>query len=419
MRALAAALLVLAAACASAVAAADTLPAERARGEDFDLLWRAIDRDYAYFGLTRPSWQRARAKWRPRALRARSRDELVAALEGAVAQLRDEHVVLSERREGSPRRVPAESDIWASWRDDAAVVEAVRTYGEADVAGLRPGHVIRAIGNGVPQRAVRDVLGDGEAGPAARDWALRRVLAGPRSGVLRIEASEARGPRPLEIARAPSAHANAPPLLGRRIGEGRDIGYVRIKAALSSPALAGQFEGALNHLAGTRALILDLRDATGPFDDPAAARATTLSILAHFVAQPAVWQARESRSGDRVVDTVRPRGTPYRAPVVVLVDRWTAGEGEALAAGLHAAAGARVVGTRMAGLRGELRGVRLPHSGIVLRFPAERTYLPDGTPRESLRPATFVDLAAPLGGPGDPILYQALKLLEPGAPARK
>ena len=38
--------------------------------------------------------------------------------------------------------------------------------------------------------------------------------------------------------------------------------------------------------------------------------------------------------------------------------------------------------------------------------------LPDGTPRESLQPDIAVDLAAPKGGPGDPILYQALKLLE-------
>ena len=411
LRALAAALLVLAAGCALPAAASAALPGERARAEDFDFLWRTIDREYAYFGVARTAWQRARAKWRPLALRARSRDEFVAALEGAVAQLRDEHVVLSERREGSPRRVPSESDIWASWRDELPVVEAIRTYGEADVAGLRPGHVIRSIGAGAPQRVVREVLGEGDAGPPARDWALRRALAGPRSGTLRIEASEARGPRALEITRASPAHASGPPILGRRIGEGRDLGYVRIKAALSSADLAGQFEGALHHLAGTRALILDLRDVTGPFEDPAAARATTLAILGHFVPRAAAWQAREPRAGERVVDIVQPRGLAYRAPVVVLVDRWTAGEGEALAAGLHAAAGARLVGTRMAGLRGELREVRLAHSGIALRFPAQRTFLPDGTPREAVRPGTFIDLAAPLGGPGDPILYQALKLL--------
>jgi hypothetical protein len=70
------------------------------------------------------------------------------------------------------------------------------------------------------------------------------------------------------------------------------------------------------------------------------------------------------------------------------------------------------VGTHTAGLRGELRTAKLPHSGIEVRFPGEKTFLVSGEPRDSLRPAVLVDLSAPSGGPGDPILYQALKLLE-------
>ena len=70
----------------------------------------------------------------------------------------------------------------------------------------------------------------------------------------------------------------------------------------------------------------------------------------------------------------------------------------------------------LAGLRGDLRELRLPESGIVLRFPAARVFHPNGTPREVVRPAVPVDIVRPSGGPGDPILYQALKLLEAGAP---
>ena len=126
----------------------------------------------------------------------------------------------------------------------------------------------------------------------------------------------------------------------------------------------------------------------------------------------AAWQQRELAPGQRVADTVAARGQRYARPVLVLVDRWTAGEGEALAAGLAAVARARIVGTPMAGLRGELGEVRLPHSGLGVRFPMQKVFHVDGTPREALRPHVAVDLAAPQGGPGDPILYQALKLLE-------
>jgi hypothetical protein len=71
----------------------------------------------------------------------------------------------------------------------------------------------------------------------------------------------------------------------------------------------------------------------------------------------------------------------------------------------------------MAGFRGELTEVVLPHSRIAVRFPGARALLADGTPREALQPAIAVDLAAPSGGPGDPILYQGLKAFE-ASPAR-
>jgi carboxyl-terminal processing protease len=308
--------------------------------------------------------------------------------------------------------VPGETDIWAAWRGDAAAIEAVRTYGDADVAGLRPGHVVRGIAGLPATVAARDLLGKAEAGPEARDWALRHALAGPVEGVLRLEVAEARGPQTYDIERKRPHAANGPPLIARRVGERRELGYIRIKAPLSAAGLAGQFAGAMTYLGATRAMILDLRDATGPFEDAARARATTLAILRRFATRTAPWQVRENRAGERLTDSIAAQPGAYSAPLVVLVDRWTAGEGEALAAGLRAVAGARLIGTRMAGLRGETREVRMRHSAVTVRFPGEKTLTPDGTPREALRPDVPVDLAAPQGGPGDPILYQALKLLE-------
>ncbi|MGZ5033408.1 MAG: S41 family peptidase [Usitatibacter sp.] len=378
----------------------------RRQGEDFDAMWRAIDEGYAYFDRGRPAWRRAREAWRPRAVAAGSRAEFVAALEGALGELRDDHVGLSERTAQSPRRVPSDCDIWARWQDGAAVVEAVRTFSDADVAGLRPGHRVVGIAGAPVEKAMRDRLG-GDAAPASRDWALRHALAGPRSGWLRIEVADEHGSKTLNIERLATPAANGAPLVGRRMGEERDLGYIRIKGGLDDPRVVEQFDGALNYLKDTRALILDLREVHEP-----GARAVTRALLGRFVAAESPWQVREARGRRRVTDTVAPRGEIYRAPVVALVDRWTAGEGEALAAGLNAAAGARLVGTAMAGLRGELRELRLPHSGITLRFPAERTFHVNGTPREQLRPAIEVDLAKPQGGPGEPILYQALKLLE-------
>ena len=398
------------AALAFGIAQAAVAPSLTARhyAEDFDALSRAIESGYAYLDPARGEWSRTRQEWRARAARARTRPEFVAALEGALGRLRDDHVVLSERTEQSPRRVPDDTDVWATFQGGAAVVEAVRTYGDADVAGVRPGHAITRIAGIPTERAVRQVLrGRDSANAAERDWALNHALAGPREGKLAVDVREPRGERTLEIERHAPRAANGPPLIARRMGEDRDLGYIRVKAGLDDPRLPEQFDAALDHLKGTRALILDLREV-----GDASSHDGTRAILGRFAARPSAWQARQPPGARLVLDTVSPRGTHYGAPIVVLADRWTAGEGEALAAGLTAVANARLVGTRMAGLRGELREARLPHSGIVVRYPGEKVFHVDGTPRERLRPHVPVYLAAPNGGPGDPILYQALKLLE-------
>jgi carboxyl-terminal processing protease len=380
----------------------------RANVEDFDVLWRAIDRDYAYAQTTRATWHAMRTPLRRRTAAAKTRDELVAALEGALEILHDDQVALSEPSRAAPRQVPADADVWAEWRDGRAVVTAVRTFGDADVAGVHPGQVITRI-DGVDVRRVVEARAraSGAVTPLAMDWALRRCVAGPRRGVVRLTVADASGERIAEVERSGAPPAPIPPLVVRRIGEDRDIGYVRIKNSLGDPHMVASFDAALDALKDTRALILDLRETQDGGE-----RAVVEAILARFVTQSRAWEMREDRAGRRIVDRVEPRYWAYRAPLGVLVDRWTAGEGEALAAGLDAVAGATLIGTPMARLLGAARAVRLPHSGITVRFGAEKTFHVNGAPRETIEPRVAVDLAAPSGGPGDPILYQALKRFE-------
>jgi len=403
-------------AAASLVAAAPASgPADaRARGEDFDTLWRALDAGYADFDRDgRAAWKAARTAWRPRAVHAATTRGFIAALEGAIGTLHDDAVTLSRRTPDAPRRVPSESDIRARWSGDGARVEGVRTFGDADVAGLRPGDVVLRIDGRDAAQAVRALAGE-DAGTGARDRALDRLLAGPRFGALRLDVRDARGTRSVAIARGAATGTSAPPVLAHRVGDRRDLGYLRLRpapgasTAADTRALLRELDAALAALRGTRGLILDLRETAGP-----ASRAATAAILARLAPAGAAWQAREMRDGRRIVDRV-PEGTrPYAAPIVVLVDYWTEGEAEALAAGLREAAGARLAGTPTAGLAAATRTITLPHSRIVLRYPGERTLEPDGAPRKALRPDIAVDLAAPSGGPGDPILYQGLKAFEP------
>jgi hypothetical protein len=69
-----------------------------------------------------------------------------------------------------------------------------------------------------------------------------------------------------------------------------------------------------------------------------------------------------------------------------------------------------VVGMRMAGLRGGIAGVALPHSGITVRFQNERLFHIDGTPRERWVPPVVVEPAG--GEPTDPILERGIRALD-------
>ncbi len=382
---------------------------------DFDALCRAIEEGYAF--LDRPAdWKASRARWRPRAASARDRAALVAALEGLLAELEDHHVSLDAHNPGSVRPIPDGTDLWGEWVDGEARLAAVRAGSVADAVGLHPGQSLVSIGGVAVDKAVRALLPrNRQDDPKAREFALGRLLAGPWSGSVVIEARARAAVRRFEVERSDAAPASTAPLIARRIGEDRDLGYLRLKNNLGDPGMVAHFDAALSYLKDTRGLLVDLRETPSGGSPAVASR-----LLARFAKAETPWVVRATRGiAARAAERIAPRGPfTYEAPVAVLVDRWTAGEGESLAVGLAALAQAPLVGTAMAGLHGDRREVRLPGSGLTVRFPAARVSLPNGTPREAVRPSIAVDLAAPSGGPGDPILYQGLKWLEARGPSR-
>ncbi|MBB5281662.1 hypothetical protein [Pacificimonas flava] len=56
--------------------------------------------------------------------------------------------------------------------------------------------------------------------------------------------------------------------------------------------------------------------------------------------------------------------------------------GEGLAIGFHAF-GAKILGTRMAGLKGAIEDFRMPDTDLTVKVPTERLFTVDGLPREN------------------------------------
>jgi C-terminal processing protease CtpA/Prc len=398
----------------AAVAAASCLDAQTSNAfeQDFDEAVRRIAATYAYFDAKATRWNEVPASYRADLRRVKSRDEFIALLERVVDELYDPHTHLTVNLKHSPRLVPSGTDVWAEWRAAEATITQVRDDSDASRAGLRPGAVVIAIDGVSISRAVEARLGRTYAHSvaAARDWALRAVLAGRHGSRRRLDVREAGATRTVELPAGDQFTSRDAPLDTSEIRPG--IGYVRFNDSLGDSAAVAAFDRALEGLRQTRGLIIDLRTTPGGGNTGVAE-----GILGRFVTRELPYQKHALPSGERGPGAgrswfahVSPRGDfTYARPVAVLVSRWTGSMGEGLAMGFEATLAGTVVGTAMAGLVGATTRIVLPRTGIGISLPFERLYHVNGTPREAYRPPVVVDVAAAPGR--DPFVDAALKVL--------
>jgi carboxyl-terminal processing protease len=366
--------------------AAEFLSADQ-RQQDFEAFCRFVASDYAYFDIKATDWARACSGPVGRARDADDRESFVGVLERALGQLYDPHAHLGTHTPRSPRLVPSQVDVMATWRDGKAFVTALRQGSAAAASGLRVGDEIEAV-NGV---AVAQATAEFEptvvrfSDKAAHDWALEVALAGrhDRSEIALTLGSES-GRRTVSYP-VFEAMPNRPLLTIAVTG---DIAQIRIHNSLGEQALVAAFDEALAKLSAAKALVIDLRDTPSGGTSQIAR-----GIMGRLIDRERPYQRHEMieefrSSGIRRiwVEHVVPRAPAFEGPVVVLVGRWTGSMGEGLAIGLDAIRGAPVLGEPMAHLLGALGELALPNSGIVVRIPVEKIFHVDGRPRESFVP---------------------------------
>lgn len=406
-------------ACAPAAPTPGAAPAGTPEDNAADArqIWQTLAEEYAYLDDRAAGWPAVLAYHQERARRAASRDAFIAVLEAMIDELYDPHANLGTNTPRSYRLVPSGADLWAEIAGERAIITEVRGGSAAERAGMRAGDEVLAIG-GLPTAAAIEARAPrpGSArDPAARGYLLRQLLAGRHDEPRRFTIRGAAGERQVIIAEEPFTQPRAP-LEARTLAGG--VGYVRIHDTLGDDALVPAFDGAIAQLAGTRALVLDLRD-TASGGNTGVAEA----ILGRFIRAPAPYQryvlpnAGYQGRARTWVQYVEPRGpSSYDGRLVALVDHWTGSMGEGMAIGLDGMGRATLVGTAMAGLRGATHSDKLGKSGIGFAFPGERLFHVNGTPRERFAPGVLVD---PRGqdGPGrDPILDRALSLIASSAP---
>ena len=407
---------VICAVCAATIAAACLMAqTESDFQQDFDVALRRIGNTYAYFDTKATRWSELPSLYAADIRDVKTRDAFIALLERVVDELYDPHAQLTGNLAGSPRLVPSGTDLWAEWKDGRATITQVRDRSDAERAGLKPDSVVVAIDGVSSGDAVESRLGRSYAHSvaAARDWALRAVLAGRHNTPRLLHVQELGVSRTVELPAADQFAGSGALLDASEIRPG--IGYIRLNDSLGNNALVSDFDRALDQFQNTRGLIIDLRN-TASGGNSAVAR----GILGRFVEREQAYQkhalpSEERQTGIRRswLELVSPRGSfRYSRPVAVLVDRWTGSMGEGLAIGFDATGRGKIVGTAMAGLVGATMNIALPRTGVGINVPAERLYHVNGTPREEFQPAVPVDVArAPPGV--DPFIDGALQALTP------
>jgi carboxyl-terminal processing protease len=359
---------------------------------DFDFMWSSLRDNYVYFDKKETDWNKVKALYRPLSAKVKTRSEFVSLMERVLDELYDNHASLNTNLKTSPRLVPTGTDLWAEWRNGRALITQLRSGFSAERAGLRVGMEIISV-NGLPvkesvaqrhPKSLRDLNDD------ASNWALRAVLAGTHDKPRMIEAKNQRGVRAVYKLDQPTqttvdSYRYIPKVEWKMLP--RQIGYIKIND-LISPEIVAQFDSALERVRASHGLILDLRDIPrGGNTD---------------VAEPIMGRLTDRRMGyqevvplhePKYIKEVSPRGTwTYSAPIVVLVNRWTASMAEGMAIGLDGMKRATIVGTRMAGLNGGIFNLELPHTKIGINYAGEKLNHINGTPRENFEPPVLVDL---------------------------
>jgi carboxyl-terminal processing protease len=379
---------------------------------DFDHMWSTLRDNYAYFDKKETDWNKVRDLYRPMLADVKSRSDFITLLERVLDELYDNHTSLNTNLKTSPRLVPTGLDLWAEWRNGRAVITQLRSGFSAEQAGLKVGMEIISI-NGLPvEEAVARRLPKSlkATNLKARNWALRAVLAGTHDRPRTIAAKSRNRVVAVYRLDLPTQttvdnYRYVPKVEWKMLP--RQIAYIKINDLIASE-MVSQFDSALSGLRASRGLILDLRDIPRGGNTDVAE-----PMMGRLIDRRMAYQQVEPLHEPKYIKEVSPRGDwTYQAPIVVLVNRWTASMGEGIAIGLDGMKRATIVGTRMAGLNGGIFNLELPQTKIGVAYAGERLNHINGTPRENFVPPVLINLMdRRLSRFNDPIFEVGFKTL--------
>jgi len=223
-----------------------------------------------------------------------------------------------------------------------------------------------------------------------REWIVNKILAG-RYNQPRILTLKLADNRPIELDLDKLKIKQNNELLSSKIENG--IGIIRINNSLGNNNLIRKFDKSLDKLMDTKALIIDLRNNVDGGNSYVAR-----GIMGRFIKEIKPYQKHwtiEKYDGNPVVERswveyLSPRKEQYKKPVVILVGRWTGSMGEGLAIGFEGMGRAKVVGSKMERLAGEINEFSFKNQHFGYRLSTAKLFHINGMTREKYVPTNYV-----------------------------
>ncbi len=362
--------------------------------KDFEYYLKTIEDNFAYFTRQKTNWVSVREIYQPIADTITEKNSFIHLLETINNELYNGHVFLNTNTPSSNRTIPTGADLKVSWINKQFVITELREGYNADLCGLKTGMTITQYNGMNIDDAVNKLLPRSVTvyDKEMYEYAGNLLLAGTHDKK-RVLTTSLKGIQQLfNPDSIPNKTEEDQKLLLESMIQPGNIGYIRINNSLGNTDLIQAFDLALDQMFSTKGLILDLRE-TPSGGTTTIARA----IMGRFAEKEMTYQkhiytAEEKETGIRrsTLEMVSPRQKLYRKPLVILVGYWTGSMGEGMAIGFDGMKRAKIVGTKMAGLLGEIYTFEMPGTRIPFSFPSVQLKHINGQPREDFMPGVLI-----------------------------
>jgi carboxyl-terminal processing protease len=356
--------------------------------ESFDMVWNTINERFFDPEFKGVDWAECRERYRPGILTSESVDEFYVGINTMLFELGVSHlgvVPTDDPKQLGEATVFGEATVGLDVRlvEGRLLITRVEDDSPAAEAGLLTGYEILSLNN----RTLGEITADYLEFPTPpfserneRYMILEEVyweLMGPLAGRVHIEFRDYDGDVSTTTLDRRSRGAQCvfdegmPPTYvtfsSRRIG--KDFGYIRFNSF--HPDVLDDFASAMDELADTRGLIIDLRG------NPGGAFAVRSQMAAKFVAERTlIWRYRGRGGVDDIY--LDPSEEPYTHPLAILIDGTSASSSEEFSGGLQFIGRATVVGERTPG-RDVVMDVTVLPVGAYFVFPVAETMTSNGT----------------------------------------